>query len=125
MQRPTASQLRNPHPPVLPVTPPAQGQGKVKMESHAQLVIRTMHSLLHCILSSDHKLIRKVFRFVAYVIARQSGCMSSINGSVHRVALIPGEVRRRALARGPACCQKSPASQPMHSTVLADRMRRK
>ena len=94
------------------------------MQSHAQLVIRTMRSLLHYILSSDHKLIRKVFRFVAYVIDRQSGRMSSTSGSIHRVALIPGEVLRRALARGPACCQTSPASQSMHPTALADRTRR-
>lgn len=94
------------------------------MQSHGQLVIRTMRSLFHYILSSDHKLIRKVFGFAAYVIDRQSGRMSGINGSIHRVALISGEVRRRALARGPACCQTSPASQPMHPTALAYRTRR-
>lgn len=92
-------------------------------------VTRTARYQNHAFIVALYSLFRsqinlQVFRFVAYVIDRQSGRMSSISGSIHRVALIPGEVRRRALAIGPACCQTSPASQSMHPTALADRTRR-
>jgi len=107
MQGPTAFQLRNPYPPVLLIIFPAQGQGRVKMQSHVQLVNQN-----HAFTAPLHSLFRSQTDLQGLL-----GRMFNINGSVHRVALIPDEVRRRPLAVGAACRQTSLTGQPIHHTA--------
>jgi len=97
-----------------PLSVGPQEQGKMKISSLSEPCGYYPLPITNWPTVGIYKLICKVLGFAAYVIDRQLGRMTSTNESIYRVALIPGEVRRRA---GATCHQTSSTDRSMYSTI--------